>query len=98
MRRQTALLLVSLACSAFALRDPSFRRRIDTRVETMRNPLLQEVHGIRWPDGVEILHKYSGKEHDHLGIGLAALGDVDGDGFGDFGIGAMKWAYCFGFG
>jgi hypothetical protein len=64
----------------------------------MRNPLLQEVHGIRWPDRVEILHTYSGKEYDHLGIGLAALGDVDGDGIDDFAIGAMKWAYCFGFG
>jgi len=50
------------------------------------------------PSPFEILRTWTGKEYDHLGIGLSALGDVDGDGTPDFVLGAMQGAYAFSFG
>jgi hypothetical protein len=46
----------------------------------------------------EIVRTWTGKEYDHLGIGISALGDVNGDGTPDFVLGAMQGAYTFCFG
>lgn len=54
--------------------------------------------GLAPPDGVHILHTFVGEKDEHAGIGLSALGDVDGDGVPDFLVGSMLGAYVFGFG
>ncbi len=85
MSRQTAPILAALASCGFAAWREAH--------------LPSYVFGeIRWPSSVRIVHSFSGARSDHLGIGLAALGDVNGDGLGDYALGAMKQAYCIGFG
>jgi hypothetical protein len=50
------------------------------------------------PSPFEIVRTWTGNILDHLGIGISALGDVNGDGVPDFILGAMQGAYCFYFG
>lgn len=46
----------------------------------------------------ERVRTWTGEELDHLGIGISALGDVNGDGHPDFILGKMTGAYTFYFG
>ena len=53
---------------------------------------------VQLPPGARVLYEFHGEEGSHLGIGLAALKDIDGDDVPDFAIGAMSGAYTFSFG
>ncbi len=58
-----------------------------------------EIQAVPQTSGLfEVVRSWKGGVNEHLGIGLSALGDVDGDGHPDFILGKMTGAYTFAFG
>lgn len=63
-----------------------------------RVPQAEEVESLHLPAGARVLHVFDGADGDHLGVGVAGIGDVDGDGVGDLALGGMTGAYTVLFG
>lgn len=62
--------------------------------EPARRPAAP-VEIVAAPSGARTWLTFEGERLDHLGIGAAALGDIDGDGADDFLLGSLSGAYTF---